>query len=107
MHSFTICAGRLTLAAEPAHAQLSQFYLNSTCDVQCKMCDSAYQALSQLVQQWERPGDEANINNVRGLTGGGKLHFKHLPSLMAGELISSHQYWTHFTSSSSTRTVTR
>ena len=24
------------------------------------MCDVAYQALSQLVQQWEGPGDEAN-----------------------------------------------
>ena len=29
------------------------------------MCDVAYQALSQHVQQWEEPGDEANFLTVR------------------------------------------
>ena len=33
MRSITICVGRLTLAAEPALAQLSWFYHCSTCDV--------------------------------------------------------------------------
>ena len=35
MRSMTICVGRLTLAAEPARAQLSRFYQDSTCDVKC------------------------------------------------------------------------
>ena len=41
------------------------------------------------------------------LTGGSKLHRKHLPNLMAGEFISGHEYWTCFTSCSSARTVAR
>ena len=45
------------LAAEPAHTQLSRFYQGLY--LWHKMCDVAYQALSQFVQQWEGPGDEA------------------------------------------------
>ena len=61
MCSITICVGRLTLATEPVLAQLSRFYmyLDSTCDVKRVM-----QALSQLVQQWEGPGDKANGTNA-------------------------------------------
>ena len=33
MRFITICVGRLTLAAEPAHTQLSRFYHGSTCDM--------------------------------------------------------------------------
>ena len=64
MRSVTICVGRLTLAAEPAHAQLSRFYHGSTCDVNC-------------VTSHTRPSPNL-CNNGRGL--GTRLHMYYCTS---------------------------
>ena len=53
-----LCVGRLTLAAEPACTQLSRFYLAFTCDI--KHATLHTRPLSQLVQQWKGPENEAS-----------------------------------------------
>ena len=47
------------------------------------------------------------INNIGEFAGGGEIYFKHSAGGVASELISGHQYWTRFTTSSSARRVGR
>ena len=65
MHSITICVGRLTLAAEPARAQLSRVYQVSTCDV--KRVTSHTRPSPSLCNNGRGLGTRLGVTRVVGL----------------------------------------
>ena len=59
------------------------------------MCDVAYQALSQLVQQWEGPGDKDSRVALLGIMPLQKIGFIHLelPLLRKGRVHDVNMQW--------------